>query len=626
MIQGVLGIGGMGAVYEARDMHFPNVTKMVALKEMINLAPDPQLRQIIIKTFEREANLLATLSHPSIPKIYDLFNQEDRSYLVMERIEGKDLESVLNETKGFMSEKTVIDWTIQLCEVLIYLHSHKPEPIVFRDMKPSNVMLDSHGIRLIDFGIAKGFQAGQKGTMIGTEGYSPPEQYRGEASPLGDIYALGATLHHLLSKKDPRLEPPFSFAERPLRKINPDISAEFEQVIIKTLSYSPADRYPSIEALKQALQRLKQPPSPEAAVTAAPAAIGAPPIAHALLPKNEGGATSMIGKNKSSENGEVATINPLWVFKCEDEVRSQPLVLDKTVYISVYDNNIYALSRSEGKFIWKFAAAGGFAASPVSDKNNIYIGSEDNKFYALNSETGKPSWTYQAGGPIRCTARASQGVIFFGSDDSHLHALANTNGKVIWRFEAAGAIRSRPAIMEKESRAVFGCESGEVYSVDFSGTVKWRFKSKRPITSSPALAENLVIVGGMDANVYGLEANSGWAVWRQRTQKAVASSPALSEKAAIVGSADNAVYAFEIRTGRILWRFETNDQVASSPAIAKGAAYFGSVDGYVYSLDVTNGKLRWKFKTEAPVISSPTVVDDVVYIGSADHNVYALPA
>ncbi len=625
LIVGVLGIGGMGAVYEARDLHFPNVTKMVALKEMINMAPDPQLRQIIVKTFEREANLLATLSHPAIPKIYDLFNQEDRSYLVMERINGKDLESVLNETKGFLPEETVIDWAIQLCDVLTYLHSHKPEPIVFRDMKPSNVMLDSQGIRLIDFGIAKGFQAGQKGTMIGTEGYSPPEQYRGEASPPGDIYALGATLHHLLTKKDPRLEAPFSFAERPLRKLNPAVSTEFELIINKSLAYNPSDRFLTTDSMKQALNILKN-KSAQLAVAATPTL--PPPIQPITLPPvgaKEGGATTMIGKASSTADG-AGKVTPLWVFKCEDEIRNQPLPVGKKIYVGVYDHNLYALSRDDGKFVWKFAAEGGFAASPVSDGNNIYIGSEDSKFYALNAENGKPAWTYQSGGSIRCTARVVQGVIFVGSDDAHLHAVSPQGGKVIWRFEAQGPIRSRPAILEKEGRAVFGCESGEVYCVDFSGQVKWRFKSKRPITSSPAVTESLVIVGGMDSNVYGLEANSGWAVWRQRTQKPIVSSPVLTDKAAIIGSADNHVYAFEIRSGRVLWRYETGDQVASNPVVSKSGVYFGSVDGYIYCLDVTNGKLRWKFQTGGPVISSPSVMDDVVYVGSADHNLYALPA
>ncbi len=204
------------------------------------------VRKTIVQNFEREANILATLNHPSIPRIYDYFSAGNRSYLTLEFINGKDLEAIINETPGFLTEERVLGWAIELCDVLSFLHNHKPDPIIFRDMKPSNVMvnLQDH-IVLVDFGIAKRFQVGQKGTMIGTEGYSPPEQYRGEAGPLADIYALGATLHHALTRRDPRLEPPFSFGERPLRKINPAVSAELEAVINTALQYNPGDRFQS---------------------------------------------------------------------------------------------------------------------------------------------------------------------------------------------------------------------------------------------------------------------------------------------------------------------------------------------------------------------------------------------
>ena len=182
------GSGGMSSVYRARDLHFPNVTKVVAVKEMINLATDPTMHEMVVRNFEREADLLATLSHPAIPRIYDYFTQENNSYLVMEFIEGKDLEAVLRETDEFLPEDQVVNWAVELCDVLQYLHLHKPQPVIFRDVKPSNIMVDNHAtIRLIDFGIARVFQPGQKGTMIGTDGYAPPEQYRGEASPAGDL-------------------------------------------------------------------------------------------------------------------------------------------------------------------------------------------------------------------------------------------------------------------------------------------------------------------------------------------------------------------------------------------------------------------------------------------------------
>ncbi len=219
-IQEVIGVGGMGSVYRARDLHFPNVVKLVAVKEMINQARDPLVRQTIVQNFEREANILVTLEHPSIPRIFDYFTHNERSYLVLEYIPGKDLEELLVQAQNFFPEEQIIQWAIELCDVLCFLHNHKPDPIIFRDMKPSNIMVNQKNhIILVDFGIAKNFRDGQKGTMIGTEGYSPPEQYRGEASPQADIYALGATLHHALTRKDPRLEPPFTFGDRPIRQI-----------------------------------------------------------------------------------------------------------------------------------------------------------------------------------------------------------------------------------------------------------------------------------------------------------------------------------------------------------------------------------------------------------------------
>ncbi len=634
LILGVLGVGGMGSVYKARDLNFTGVNKLVAVKEMINLAPDPTLRAMIIKNFEREGNLLATLSHPAIPKISDLFNEEDHAYLVMEFIDGKDLEAVLNDTPGFLPETTIVEWAIQLCDVLTYLHSHQPEPIVFRDMKPSNVMLDQlNNVRLIDFGIAKGFQAGQKGTMIGTEGYSPPEQYRGEAGPAGDLYALGATLHHLLTKRDPRAEPPFSFAERPVRKINPSVSPGMEAIINKSLAYNPGERFLSAVAMKEVLIALQR--GMAVAVQPATSAISGGSVTSILpgQPAPPVGATSTLSIQSAPTGQETGLltstyfgITPLWVFRCEDEIRSQPLPVGKFVYVSVYDNNLYALSRADGKFAWKYASEGGFAASPVHEGGNVYIGSEDGKLYALTGETGRPLWSYQTGESVRCTARVAQGHIFVGSDDRFLHAINMHGGKRAWTYETPAPIRSRPYVLDKEALVFFGCEAGEFFCLDFGGSLKWRHRSKRAVTSSPNFVDGLVIFGSADYNVYGVEASSGWAVWKTRTGKPVVSSPAVTEKAAFIGSADGNLYSIDVRSGKVLWKFETGDQIASSPAIYKTAIYFGSVDGFVYCIELKDGKLRWKFKTEGAVISSPTVVDDVVYIGSTDHNLYALTA
>ncbi|MBI3763696.1 MAG: PQQ-binding-like beta-propeller repeat protein [Chloroflexi bacterium] len=614
LILGILGVGGMGSVYRARDLHFPNVTKLVAVKEMINMAPDPALREMIVRNFEREADILATLSHPAIPKIYDYFTAEDHSYLTQELINGKDLEAMLNESSGFMPEGQVIEWAVQLCEVLSYLHGHTPQAIVFRDMKPSNVMIDDRGhVRLIDFGIAKGFQAGQRGTMIGTEGYSPPEQYRGEASPAGDLYALGATLHHLLTKQDPRLEPPFSFNERPIRKANPSVSPELDLVVMTALAYNASDRFAAAPTMREALLAVKNKATTAAATPAKSAVI----MAHTAPPPPS-------PTEATKEAAAASEVVPVWAFECEDEVRGSPLVVEGVVYVGCYDQNLYAINADAGKFLWKYATEGGLAASPAFHGNYVFIGSEDKRLYCLTAKTGRISWTYYADAPIRGTGRVAHEHIFFGADDSYLHAVNVQTGRRAWRAEATGPVRSTPAV--NGERVFFGCESGEMYCVDFSGAIKWRFKAKRAVTSGPALGDDLVFIGSMDWAVYALEAASGWAVWRYRTNKPIVSSPCVNRTMVYVGSADGALYAFETRSGKMLWRFETAGQVNSSPLFYNGAVYFSSVDGHLYSVDAGNGKLRWKFRSGGPMTSSPVEANGLIYVGSTDHKVYALTA
>jgi outer membrane protein assembly factor BamB len=592
-VLGVIGVGGMSVIYKVQDLRFPKVTRLCVAKEMLNTSSDPQVRALIERNFEREANILATLGHPSIVQIYDYFTEGERSYLVEEHIPGGDLEALLAETEGFLPEAQVVHWAIQICEVLIYLHGHEPRPIVYRDLKPSNIMLDSTGrIRLVDFGIARLFQSGQKGTMIGTEGYSPPEQYRGVAEPRVDIYALGATLHHLLSKQDPRLEPPFSFHERPIHQTNPVVSHELAEIINRALEYDINKRYGSAEELQRALMGL-------------------------------GSARGLGGTAPFGATGTIrGDVMALWRFACEDEIRSSPAVHDGVVYIGAYDNNLYAVS-TEGKFLWKYAAEGGVASSPCVYEDRVFFGSADKLLYAVSASTGRLSWTCHTEGSVWSSPRAAFGHVFFGSDDRHLYAANIHSGRIAWTFETEGKVRSSPAI--GEDAIYVGCEGGVIYAVDTSGQSRWRFRARRSVTSSPVLANEMVYAGCQDWHVYCLDVRSGWSVWRYRTGGPIVSSPACSDRLVFIGSTDGYLYALDTETGRVVWRYAVDGQITSSPAVAEDAVYFGSVDGAIYSLDAQTGNLRWRFQTDGPVTSSPSVVDGAVYIGSSDRYLYALP-
>jgi len=594
LVQEVIGLGGMGAVYRARDLHFPNVVRLVAVKEMINQAPDPILRQTIVQNFEREANILVTLSHPSITKILDFFTYEERSYLVLEYINGKDLEALLNTTQGFFPEDQVIAWAIELCDVLNYLHTHKPEPIIFRDMKPSNVMINQQNhIILVDFGIAKIFKAGQKGTMIGTEGYSPPEQYRGEASPMADIYALGATLHHVLTRRDPRIEAPFTFSERPIRQINPAVSIEMETVVNAALQYNPSDRFQSAQAMKDAL----------------------------LVVARKTGALSRVAL-RTGPLAHEQTVKPLWTFKCEDEIRSSPVCDNNAVYVGAYDHNVYAINATNGEFLWKYPTEGGIVSRPTVSDGVIYFGSEDRHLYALMAKSGRLSWVYDTEGPIRSSPRAFEGHILIGSDDGFLHAVNIISTRVSWKVDAGKAIRSSPAV--SGDMIYFGNESGDLLGCDLRGQIRWRFRAKRAITSSPLVSQGTVYFTSMDGTFYAVDAKSGWAIWRFRMGKASVSSPCIADNYLFAGSADGNIYCIEATNAKEIWRFKTEHQVSGSPIIYQDALYCGSADGNFYCLEYKTGRLRWKFSTGGAITGSPFVSNDVIYIGSSDHILYAL--
>ena len=254
-----IGGGGMGAVYLAKDRNLGDAPR--AVKEMIQSHIDEAQHEKAIADFKRESLLLTALEHPSIPTIYDYFYDDvsARFYLVMKYIPGGDLSARLRKAAGGRADEvSVSEWGIQIADVLHYLHT-RTQPIIYRDLKPANVMIDSNTNRvmLIDFGIARWVNRQEKGvTAVGTMGYAPPELFSGQADPRVDIYSLGATMFHLLTGADPQDNPLliFDFSKNPRpRQINPALSSEMEQILMRAVEYKPEQRFQSGAEMRDVL-------------------------------------------------------------------------------------------------------------------------------------------------------------------------------------------------------------------------------------------------------------------------------------------------------------------------------------------------------------------------------------
>lgn len=290
----VVGQGGMGSIYRAEDLRLPG--RLCAIKEV---QPDrsagPAAAAQMQNQFLQEASILAQLDHPNLPKVSDFFQENDRDYLVMDFVPGRDLKEMLEQSRQeglHLEANVVIDWALQIIDALAYLHRQNP-PVLHRDIKPANIKLTpDNRIKLVDFGLVK-LMAGDESRTItviqgrGTALYTPLEQYGGDSDHTdvrSDIYALGATLYHMLTgTSPPSAKERFlqAVALRPPRTLNPHIPSHVSEAVLWAMSMHPDDRPENVMAFRQVLVGQARRPEQERLRPA-------PPLLMAALSENRG--------------------------------------------------------------------------------------------------------------------------------------------------------------------------------------------------------------------------------------------------------------------------------------------------------------------------------------------------
>ncbi|MFP4497564.1 MAG: PQQ-binding-like beta-propeller repeat protein [Vulcanimicrobiota bacterium] len=645
--------GGMGAVYKAVDL---KESKVWAVKEMLDYFDTEEEREYSVERFATEAQILYELDHPSIPRFADCFVSENRYYLIMEFIDGKDLLMILDEAlasgKPGLDEEQIKNWAIQLCNVLFYLHNQDP-PIIYRDLKPGNIMLTrANKVYLIDFGIARLFDPRTKGTMVGTQGYAPPEQYKGETEPRSDMYSLAACLHHLLTGKDPRNDIPFTFPS--LSSIRNDLSESMELILEKALQMKPEERFKNMFEMKEALSSNKFPP-PFVFSQTPGTKIVAPegtdiPEAKVLEPENKDTKTLtredkerihkkqlsywyMFRSNRRHQGktpfGRSIKGKVNWAFPVGSPIRSSPVVSsDGTIYVGANDGRLYAISQ-DGKLKWAFQSRGRISSSPsLNSDGSILVGSTDCYLYSIDPD-GNLNWKFKTYGRIRSSPVVSlSGTIYIGSYDHYLYAI-DSNGKLQWRLDLDGYIEAAPAI-NGEDEIYIACKGAynggsKVFCINPNGKIEWDSVIHCSVKSSPCISKDGVIfLGGMDGVFYAFQKN-GKNKWTFNSGGPITTSALTDDKEMVTfGSFDKNIYNLSM-DGKLNWKYQALSPIASSPVlIGKQTIVFGADDYYIYALS-TNGKIKWRIKGSGKVRSSPAVgVSGALYVGCDDGKLYSI--
>lgn len=326
-----LGQGGMGTVYMARDMRLAN--RYCVVKKLRDDFFREEDKQKALEFFKREADVLSPLKHQNIVSILDTFEEDENYYLVMEYVEGENLHQMLNQRGEPFPEEQVLQWAIQIADVLHFLHSNEPK-VIYRDLKPSNVMIDTKDrVKLVDFGIARPYAEDSDNTHVVSAGYSPPEQYWGAADPRSDIYALGATMHFLLTGQEP-----LALQVCSPKRINPKISDHTDEIVQRATAQDVWLRYQSAPEMQQELEFVPKQKQPLKLVQAAVIGVGVMMLAgicvffysKATAPGNSGkpvigdGALKQkddeIRRLREEKNKALATIR---AYQTKDDTESQ---------------------------------------------------------------------------------------------------------------------------------------------------------------------------------------------------------------------------------------------------------------------------------------------------------------
>lgn len=319
----------------------------------------------------------------------------------------------------------------------------------------------------------------------------------------------------------------------------------------------------------------------------------------------------------------------LWRFKTEGQVKSSPAIGDGLVFVGSSDANVYAIDLASGNRVWAYRTGGDVEAGPCVVDGSVYIGSSDRHLYAFDANSGAFKWKYKTGGKILGSANWTSSPdkrdtrILVGSYDSKLHCVDANSGNLVWAYETDSYVNGAPAV--DGERVVFGGCDGMIHVVSLSdGSHVAEIDAESYIAASAVVANGRAYVGNYEETFFCADIIRGKVLWRYPNPDfPFYSSPALGQDVVVVGSRDKRLHCVSRTSGDIVWTFQTGGDVDSSPVICGDKVVVGSGDGRLYVIRLSDGKKVWSYEIGQPIVSSPAVASGIVVVGCDDGYVYA---
>ena len=594
-----LGQGGMGTVYKVEDMRLGN--RALAVKEMRLQGLDQQQATEAANGFKREALMLAELMQPNLPRIYDHFSELGCWYLVMDYIEGETLDSYLIARGNKLPLTETLTIGMQLCDVLDYLHTRQP-PIIFRDLKPSNVMRTPQGhLYLIDFGIARHFKPGQAKDTIafGSPGYAAPEQYgKQQTAAQADIYSLGAMLHQLLTGDDPSTTP-FVFAP-----LAPGLAPDRLQVLLtRMLNMDARQRPDDIASVKQELQAIAALPSPTR--QAGQPIMQTPPV----LPTPQVVITAPA--KPPVKRARMATLF------------ANALVTEPDRLLCVYRNMHMDWITS---LAWS------------SDGTYVVSGSKDRTAQVWHGTTGQTQTIYK-GHTAAWRSASVRDVAWCPTTSNGIWVASASDDETVqvWRAMSGETLMTYHEHHEPVSNISWSPDGTQLVSCSRSSVHLWKFMTGETISSITERksdfhlvswlpgGKQLVIGQGAALHIYSVIAGKLNHQWSYMGHNAPVQTLAWSPDGQYAASAsdDRTVHIWHPQTGKLLYMHVGHTAAVMALCWSPDSKYLASagVDGTVQIIDIAKRRVQFVYRGHHTVIYALAWSPDGSCIASGDaHN------